>query len=129
MCRAVPCSSQYLRLIPHMPSHLQIPTKTPLPLSFFPHCPFLFQNPWIPLAATPTQAASSSPALARHPGESCSCSHLDERHPNSLFLHVALELVTDFANELVGHHEQEDIGPCTGFEQVWLCHLNKRDCY
>lgn len=38
---------------------------------------------------------------------------------------MALELVTDFADELVGHHEQEDIGPCTGFEQVWLCHLNR----
>lgn len=38
---------------------------------------------------------------------------------------MALELVTDFADELMGHHEKEDVGPSTGFQQVWLCHLRR----
>lgn len=38
---------------------------------------------------------------------------------------MALELVTNFADELMGHHEEEDVGPSTGFQQVWLCHLRR----
>lgn len=38
---------------------------------------------------------------------------------------MALELVTDFADKLVGHHEQEDVSPSTGFQQVWLCYLKR----
>jgi len=36
---------------------------------------------------------------------------------------VALELVADLPDKLVGHHEQEDVSPSTGFQQVWLCYL------
>lgn len=36
---------------------------------------------------------------------------------------MALELVADFADKLMGNHEQEDVSPSTGFQQVWLCYL------
>lgn len=38
---------------------------------------------------------------------------------------MALELVADFANKLVGHHKEEDVSPSTGFQQVWLCYLKR----
>lgn len=95
------------------PQRLPKPSCTPL-------------KPWSPLSAPTPLAPLCSPAeimTPQPPGQRSSCSHLDERHPDSIFLHVALELLTHLADELVGHHEQEDVGPGAGFQQVWLCHL------
>lgn len=36
---------------------------------------------------------------------------------------MALELVTDLANELMGHHEDQDVSACCSLDHIWDSHL------
>lgn len=49
--------------------------------------------------------------------------YLNKRYANSIGLQVALELVTDLANELMGYHKNQDVSACCSLDHVWDGHL------
>lgn len=36
---------------------------------------------------------------------------------------MALELVTDLANELMGYHKNQDVSTCCSLDHIWDSHL------
>lgn len=36
---------------------------------------------------------------------------------------MALELVTDLANELMGYHKNQDVSTCCSLDDIWDSHL------
>lgn len=53
-------------------------------------------------------------------------SYFDERDPDGSLSDVRLHLVTEFADELVRYHEDEDLCSLHGFGDVWNGDLRKQ---
>lgn len=49
--------------------------------------------------------------------------YLNKRYANRIGLQVTFELVTDLANELMGHHEDQDVSTCCSLDHIWDSHL------
>lgn len=54
-------------------------------------------------------------------------SYFDERHPHSVLLDVLLDGVTHPQDELVRHHEDQDVGSLHRLGQVGNRHLTQRE--
>lgn len=53
--------------------------------------------------------------------------YFDERHSHGVLLDVILNGVTHSQNELVGHHEDQDVGSFHRLRQVWNGYLTERE--
>lgn len=53
--------------------------------------------------------------------------YFDERHSHGVLLDVLLNGVTHSQNELVGHHEDQDVGSFHRLRQVWNGYLTERE--
>lgn len=53
--------------------------------------------------------------------------YFDERHSHGVLLDVLLNGVTHSQNELVGHHEDQDVGSFHRLHQVWNGYLSQRE--
>lgn len=62
-------------------------------------------------------SSTSSPNTPRCPW------YLNKRYANSIGFQVALELVTDLANELMGYHKNQDVSTCCSLDDIWDSHL------
>lgn len=47
------------------------------------------------------------------------CSYFDERYTDGSFCDVRLDLITDFADELVRDHKHKDFGSFNSLRDVW----------